>query len=110
MGTIYKVTINRAARLEKYPITRIEELFLSLAGSKTFSKLDMSHAYLQVPLDEASRQLVTINTHKGLFEYQRLPFGIASAPSIFQRVMENLLQRIPRVCVYLDDILITGST
>jgi hypothetical protein len=106
----YKVTINRAARLEKHPIPRIEELFTSLAGGKTLSKLDLSHAYLQVPLDEASRRLVTINTHKGLFEYQRLPFGIASAPSIFQRVMENLLQRIPRVCVYIDDILVTGST
>ena len=106
----YKVTINRAARLEKYPIPRIEELFASFAGGKTFSKLDLSHAYLQVPLDETSRRLVTINTHKGLFEYQRLPFGIASAPSIFQRVMENLLKGIPRVCIYLDDILVTGST
>ena len=106
----YKVTINHAARLEKYPIPRIEELFTSLAGGKTFSKLDLSHAYLQIPLDEASRRLVTINTHKGLFEYRRLPLGIVSAPSIFQRVMENLLQGIPRVCVYLDDILVTGST
>ena len=106
----YKVTINRAARLEKYCIPRIEKLFTSLAGGKTFSKLDLSHAYLQVLLDEASRRLVTINNHKGLFKYQRLPFGIASVPSIFQRVMENLLQGIPRVCVYLDDILVTGST
>jgi hypothetical protein len=61
-------------------------------------------------LDEQSQQYVTINTHKGLFRYTRLPFGIASAPSIFQRVMENLLQGIPRVCVYLDDILVTGAT
>ena len=106
----YKVTINKAAKLDKYPIPRIEELFTSLAGGKTFSKLDLLHAYLQVVLDKSSRRYVTINTHKGLFEYQRLPFGVASAPSIFQRVMENLLQGIPRVCVYLDDILVTGAT
>jgi hypothetical protein len=85
----YKITFNRAAKLERYPIPRIEELFASLSGGKTFSKLDLSHAYLQVPLDEQSQKYVTINTHKGLFKYTRLPFGIASAPSIFQRVMEN---------------------
>ena len=96
----YKVSINRAAKLDKYPIPRIEELFASLTGGQAFTtKLDLSHAYLQIPLDETSRY-VTINTHKGLFEYRRLPFGVASAPSIFQRIMENLLQGIPRVCVY----------
>ena len=106
----YKVTINSAAKIERYPIPRIEDLFATLSGGQKFTKLDLSHAYLQVPLDEASCRLATINTHKGLFEYTRLPFGIASAPSIFQRIMENLLQGIPRVCVYLDDILVTGAT
>ena len=61
----FKVTVNRAARLDKYPIPQIDELFISLAGGK-FSKLDLSHAYLQVELDEESRQYATINTHKSL--------------------------------------------
>ena len=95
----YKVTVNQAAKLEKYPIPRIDELFASFASGKVFTTLDLSHAYLQVPLDEESRHYVTINTHKGLFQYTRLPFGVASAPSIFQHIMENLLQGIQGACV-----------
>ena len=64
--------------------------------------------YLQVPLDEMSKQLVVINTQKGLFRYTRLPYGVSSAPGIFQRLMENVLQGIPNVIVYLDDILVMG--
>ena len=51
-----------------------------------------------------------INTHKGFFRYTRLPFGISAAPGIFLRVMDNILQGIPGVMVYLDDILITEPT
>lgn len=65
------------------------------------------HAYLQVELDKESRQYTTVNTHKGLFRYNRLLFGVASAPSIFQRVMENLLKDIDGVSVYVDDVLVT---
>ena len=81
-----------------------------MAGGKSFTKLDLAHAYTQIPLDELSKQYVTINTHKGLFRYNRLPFGVSAAPSIFQRTMEGLLQGIPYVSIYLDDILITGTS
>jgi len=61
-------------------------------------------------LKEESRQLVTINTHRGLFRYSCLPFGVASAPSIFQKVMDTVLQGLPKVICYLDDILVSGAT
>ena len=107
----YKVTVNRVAKLDKYPLPLIDDLFASLAGGKRFTTLDLSHAYQQIELDNESRQYVTISTHKGLFRYNnRLPFGVASAPSIFQRTMENMHQGIQGVCVYIDDILILGRT
>ena len=72
-----------------------------------FSKLDLSQPYQQLPLDPDSKKFTTINTHKGLFQFDRLPFGISTAPSIFQHLMENL-QGLPNVCVYIDDILVSG--
>ena len=106
----YRVTINKAAKLDAYPLPRVEDLFAALSGGKYFTKLDMSQAYLQVPLDENSRELVTFNTHKGLFQYTRLPFGVSAAPAVFQRCMENLFQGCKGVSIYLNDLLVTGAT
>uniref|UniRef100_A0A1X7SPZ3 Reverse transcriptase domain-containing protein n=2 Tax=Amphimedon queenslandica TaxID=400682 RepID=A0A1X7SPZ3_AMPQE len=69
----------------------------------------LKHAYLQISLDEVSKILTTINTPKGLFQYERLPFEVSSAPSLFQCTIENLLSHLHHVCVYIDDILVTGT-
>ena len=106
----YKVTVNQATKVDTYPLPRIDDLLASLGRGKSFTKLDLAHAYQQIPLDEESRQYVVVNTHRGLYRYNRLPFGVSSAPSIFQRTMEGILQGIPHVCVYIDDILVTGET
>ena len=104
----YKLTINQESKLDNYPIPKAEDLFANLGKGEKFTKLDLSQAYQQLPLDEDSKQYTTINTHKGLFRYNRLPYGISSSPGIFQRTMDNLLQNIPQVNVRVDDILITG--
>ena len=106
----FKLTANKATKTEVYPLPRIEDLFASLAGGKMFSELDLSPAYLQLPLVRESQPFVTVNTHKGLYRYQRLPFGVASAPAIFQLTMESVLQGLTNVCVYLDDILVSGRS
>ena len=106
----YKLTINSVAQTEVYPLPRIEELFAAVSGGKVFSKLDLSHAYLQLQLDDSSQEYVTVNTHRGLYRYTRLQFGVASAPAIFQRTMEMVLKGLPMVVAYLDDILVSGKT
>ena len=106
----YKMTVNLAAMVETHPLPRVEDLLSSIGNGKVFTKLDLANAYTQLELAEESKALVTINTHKGLFRYNRLPFGVAAAPAIFQRTMENVLRDIPHVCVYIDDVLVSGES
>ena len=105
----YECTINQASKLDNYPIPKTEDLLTTLGGSQKFTKLDISQAYQQLLLQDESKQYTTINTHKGLYQYNRLPFGVSSAPGIFQRTMENLLHGIPCVIVRVDDILVGGK-
>ena len=95
----YKCTVNQVSKLDNYPIPMTEDLLGTLGGGNKFTKLDMSQAYQQLLLDEESKKFTTINTHKGLYQYNRLPFGVSSEPRIFQRTLENLLQGIPHVVV-----------
>uniref|UniRef100_A0A8C9TGR2 Gypsy retrotransposon integrase-like protein 1 n=1 Tax=Scleropages formosus TaxID=113540 RepID=A0A8C9TGR2_SCLFO len=104
----YKVTSNPWLEVEQYPLPRTQDLFAKLSGGQRFTKLDLSQAYQQVPLEENSKRYLTINTPKGLYTYNRLPYGVASAPAIFQKIMDQVLQGMDGVICCLD-ILITGS-
>ena len=106
----YKVTINPYLNVNQYPLPRPEELFATLNNGQHFTKLDLSEAYLQIELDDDAKKYLVINTHKGLYRFNRLPYGIASTPAIFQQSIEQVLPKLPKVVYYMDDILITGRT
>lgn len=104
----FKVTLNPVLVVDQYPLPKPEDLFATLAGGKVFTKLDRTNAYQQLPLEEEPQKLCTINTHHGLYQFTRMPFGVASAPAVFQKLMDNILQGLQRVVCYMDDILVTG--
>lgn len=105
----YKITVNLALLVDEYPLPTINELFSTMAGGDKFSKIDLSKAYLQMEVHPDDRHLLTLSTHKGLYQPTRLMFGVANAPAKFQRFMEWLLRDIPGVSVFIDDIRVTGE-
>ena len=107
----FKVTVNQALDLEvdKYPLPRVEDIFANLSPGQKFTKLDLRQAYLQLEMDDTSKKVLTINTHKGLYCMNRLVYGVSSAPAIWQRTIEKILQGIDGVQCILDDMVITGE-
>ena len=93
-----------------YPLPSPEEVFNKLNGGKVFSKIDLSEAYLLIPEEENSSKLLCINTHRGLYKFERLVFGIKVAPAIFQQVIDTMLGGLDFTFTYLDDILISSKT
>ena len=106
----YKLTVTAVTNTDSYPLSRIENIFASLSDGKTFTKLGFAHAYQQIPVAEDAKKLTTVTTHKGLFQYTQLPFDVVSVPALFQRTMASILQGLPDICVYIDDILITSPS
>lgn len=103
----FEAALNPACAVEQYPLPVIQDIFARLNGGESFSTLDLRDACSQVPLDEAARKLCVINTHRGFFCYNRLPFLIASVPAIFQRKMDMILAGLPGVQAYIDDVLLS---
>uniref|UniRef100_A0A131YJ66 RNA-directed DNA polymerase n=1 Tax=Rhipicephalus appendiculatus TaxID=34631 RepID=A0A131YJ66_RHIAP len=102
--------LNAALKRHHYPIPRPEELFASLSGSTVFSILDAKSAFWQLTLDEASSRLCTFTTPWGRYRFLRVPFGLATAPELFQQAIEQVFQGQVVVKPYFDDILVASST
>ncbi len=106
----FKETLNPVCTAERYPLPTPEDIFAKLAGGVIYSTLDLSHAYHQLKLSADTQKYMVINTHKGLYKFTRLQYGINTAVGVFQRAMENVIGNIPRVAVYIDDVVISSTS
>ncbi|XP_063411616.1 uncharacterized protein K02A2.6-like [Mytilus trossulus] len=101
---------NLAVMRERYPIPTVDEVIQDLNQSKVFSKLDIKLAYHQIELTPEFRQITCFMTHKGIFRYKRLMFGINSAPEMYNKVMSQVFQGLDGVRNIFDDVVVYGST
>lgn len=104
--------LNSKTRKDAFPLPRIEESLDALSGARWFSTIDLASGYNQVPVAEQDRSKTAFCTPFGLFEFNRMPFGLCNAPSTFQRLMQRMFgdQQGQSLLLYLDDIIIYSSS
>ena len=104
--------LNAKTRKDAYPLPRIEESLDGLCGAQWFSTIDLASGYHQVPVAEADKAKTAFCTPFGLFEFERMPFGLCNAPGTFQRLMERIFgdQSLQSVLLYLDDVIVFSTS
>ena len=103
------VDLNKALKREHYPLKTVEEVASSMSEAKVFSTLDATSGFYQIKLAEESTLLTTFNTPFGRFKFERLRFGLVSAPEVFQRAVSEMLKDIEKCEVIVDDLLVWGK-
>lgn len=103
---------NAKTQKDAYPLPRIEESLDAFTGAQWFSTLVPASGYNQVPVAEKDKAKTAFCMPFGLFEFNRMPFGLCNAPSTFQRLMERIFgdQSFESLLLYLDGIVIFSSS
>ena len=104
--------LNDVTKKDRYPLPIIKKKFDTLTGSAIFSTIDLKAGYWQIPVAPNSIENTTFICHRGLFQFKRMPFGLANAPSNFQRTMNCVLSDLICECAmcYIDDVVIFLKT
>ena len=101
--------LNQSVLREVHPLPKVDDTLAQLTGAKVFSKLDTNSGFWQIPLSPASRLLTTFITLFGHFCFNKLLFGITSAPEHFQKRMTRILTGLEGVVCQMDDVMVFGK-
>ena len=103
--------LNQVTKRNSYPLPVIDDILALLGNSKYFSSLDLKSGYWQVSMNEHDKEKTAFACHRGLFEFNVMPFGLSNAQAVFQELMAVVLQGIGMFAIaYLDDILVFSPT
>ena len=101
--------LNNMTTDDRYPVRSIADFTAELHGKKIFSKIDLMKGYHQIPVAQGDVPKTAVITPFGLYIFPRTPFGLKNAGQDFQRLMDSILGDLPRVYVYIDDILVASE-
>ena len=103
--------LNSLTKLDEFPLPCIDNTLDLLSGHHYFSTLDLASGYWQVWMDPTSKEKTAFVTYAGLYQLNKIPFGLVNAPASFQLWMEVVLTGLASTTgvVYLDNILVFGK-
>ena len=104
--------LNKVTKKDAYPLPNISDCLGSLAGARWFCTLDLASGYWQVNMADQDKEKTAFATHKGLFQFRKMPFELTNAPATFMRLMSLVLGSLEweRCLVYLDDVIVFGNS
>ena len=98
---------NLISKKLSWPLPVIDDILAVLGKAEFFTTLDLKSGYWQIPIDEKDKEKTAFNCHRGLYEYNVMPFWLVNAPAIFQELMSIVFQDLGNFAMaYLDDIII----
>ena len=102
--------LNLVTIKDSYPLPRIDDILDSIGNSTFLTQIDLLKGYHHIPLSDRAKLMSAFITPFGLFQYERLPFGMSNAPATFQRIINQVIQDLEGVYAYIDDIVVVSNT